>query len=109
MDAVDVRLVEQVVNLKSTLNMNDVSSWSIEFLSEWTLTNTSIFIPENTVLAYKMRTFAPVVTVVPLRTGATTVKIWGLEGVVKVASEKSSILNSHSVLSSPLKRTSFEP
>ena len=109
MDAVDVILVEQVVNLKSTLNMNDVTSVSIGFFSEWTWTNTSIFIPANTGLVYTMRTFAPVVTLVPLRTGATTVKIWGLEGVVKVASVKRSILNSHSVLSSPLKRTSFEP
>lgn len=104
-----VRLVEQVVRTKFTLKTKEVSSLSIAFLSELTLTNTSTLVPAKAISTELMQTFASLETVVPLKIGSTTVYVLVSSGLVRAASEYSSMLNSHSVLSSPVSRICFVP
>ena len=89
--------------------MKDVSSLSIVFRSELTLTNTSILVLANDESVEIIRTLAPLETINPLNTGSTAVNMVESDGVSKAASENRSMLNSHSVLSNPLRRTSFVP
>lgn len=87
MEAVEVKLVEQVVSTKLTLKTKKVSSLSIAFLSELTLTNTSTLVPAKALSAELMRTFALLETVVPLKLGSTAVNILASSGIVKAVSE----------------------